>query len=54
VGRKTEKLLLKLIARRRRELRRKVLRRGERLYSRSPSKLSGRVRAAYAEGRRVS
>jgi CHAD domain-containing protein len=43
-GRRTRKLLLKLIARRRRKLRRRALRDGERLYRRKPKQFVRRVR----------
>ena len=44
VGGGTRKTLLKLIGQRRRSLRRKALRKGERLYRRSPKRFVGRVR----------
>jgi hypothetical protein len=43
--------LLKLIARRRRELRRRALRRGARLYRRSPKTFTRRIRAAHRRSR---
>ncbi len=46
VGRKTRRTLLKLIARRRRQLRRQALRKGERLYRARPKKFLRRVRAS--------
>jgi hypothetical protein len=52
VGRGTRKTLLKLIARRRRELRKRALRRGERLYASSPRRFVRRVRAAHEGARR--
>ena len=42
------KTLLKVIARRRRRLRKRALRSGERLYGRSPKPFVRRVRKAYA------
>ena len=48
VGRRTRRILLRLIARRRKPLRRQALREGKRLYRRSPRKFVGRVRAAHA------
>jgi hypothetical protein len=47
-GRDGDKTLLKLIAKRRKRLRREALRRGKRLYRRSPKKLLRRMRTAYA------
>jgi hypothetical protein len=47
-GRPTRKILLKLIARRRKRLRKQALRRGRRLYRRRPKEFVGRVRRAYA------
>jgi hypothetical protein len=52
VGRGTRKTLLKLIARRRRELRKRALRKGERLYARRPRSFVRRVRAAHEGARR--
>jgi len=49
-GRRTRKTLLKLIARRRRELRRRALREGERLYRPSSKRFVRRIRAAYLSG----
>jgi hypothetical protein len=46
LGRKTRRTLLSLIARRRRELRRKALRDGERLYRPRPKKFLRRVRVS--------
>jgi CHAD domain-containing protein len=46
-GSRTRKTLLKLIARRRRELRKRALRDGERLYRASPDRFMRRIRAAY-------
>jgi hypothetical protein len=40
--------LLKLIARRRKRLRRRALRQGERLYRRTPKRFLARTRGAYA------
>ncbi|HEY2572388.1 MAG TPA: CHAD domain-containing protein, partial [Solirubrobacteraceae bacterium] len=50
-GRRTRKLLLKLIARRRRKLRRRALRDGERLYARKPSRFVQRLRKRAANRR---
>ena len=47
IPRRTRKTLLKLIARRRRELRRRALREGKRLYRRGPKKFMRSVRAAH-------
>jgi CHAD domain-containing protein len=47
LGRKTRKTLLKLISRRRRELRKRVLVDGARLYRRPPKRFLARVRRAY-------
>jgi CHAD domain-containing protein len=52
VGRGTRKLLLKLIARRRRELRKDALRSGKRLFARSPGKFVRGVRGAHEGARR--
>ncbi|HWX96155.1 MAG TPA: CHAD domain-containing protein [Solirubrobacteraceae bacterium] len=52
LGRGTRRALLRLISRRRRELRRRALRRGERIYRRGPKAFVARVRAAYARGAR--
>jgi CHAD domain-containing protein len=49
---RTRKILLKLIARRRKRLRGQALREGKRLYGRRPTKFVGRVRAAYARAAR--
>jgi CHAD domain-containing protein len=49
-GRGTQNRLLKLIARRRRELRKHALRDGERLYRASPDTFIRRIRAAYDRG----
>jgi CHAD domain-containing protein len=49
-GPRTRKLLLKLIAKRRRKLRKRALRDGERIYGRSPKRFVRRVRAAAALG----
>jgi len=54
VPRKTRKLLLKLIGRRRRELRRRALREGKRLYRHAPKPFMARVRAADGRRDRVS
>jgi CHAD domain len=48
LGGGTRKILLKLIARRRRRLRSKALRQGERIYRRRPKAFLARVRDAYA------
>jgi CHAD domain-containing protein len=53
VGAKTRKLLLKLIARRRRRLRRRALIKGERLYALEPKRFVRRVGDAYARASRV-
>ncbi len=45
----TRKALLKLIAKRRRKLRRRALRSGEKLYARKPERFMRDVRAAYAD-----
>ncbi|HLL93275.1 MAG TPA: CHAD domain-containing protein [Solirubrobacteraceae bacterium] len=52
IPRGTRKTLLKLIARRRRELHARALREGERLYERSPRRFIAGIRAAYASGER--
>jgi len=52
VGRGTRKTLLKLIARRRRELRKRAFRKGERLYASRPRRFVRRVRAAHEGARR--
>ena len=49
----TRKALLKLIARRRKRLRRRALREGRRVFARSPKSFVRRVRAAAALGRSV-
>jgi len=49
-GRRTRKMLLKLIARRRRKLRRRALRDGERFYRATPKRFLRRVRAGYGGG----
>ena len=54
IGRRTRKLLLKLIQQRRRELRKRSLRAGKRLFRRRPKRFVARVRAAYAGVRGVS
>jgi CHAD domain len=51
-GRGTRKLLLKAIAARRRELRKRALRRGRRLFRAKPKQLVRRVRTAHAKGAR--
>ncbi len=54
IGRRTRKVLLKLIARRRRELRKRSLRAGERLYRRSPGRFVAAVLSAHQrESRRL-
>ena len=50
VGRKTRRTMLRLIARRQRELRRQALRDGERLYRARPKKFLRRVRASQRAG----
>jgi hypothetical protein len=52
VGRGTRKTLLKLIARRRRELRERALRKGERLYASPPRRFLRRVCAAHESAQR--
>ena len=52
--RKTRKLLLKLIARRRRELHRRALRDGKPLYRRAPKRFLAQLRAADGRRERVS
>jgi CHAD domain len=52
-GRATRRILLKLIARRRKRLRGQALREGKRLYGRRPRKFVGRVSAAYARAARA-
>ena len=47
-GKRARKALLKRIARRRRQLRKRALRKGERLYGRRPKKFARRVRHAHA------
>jgi CHAD domain-containing protein len=47
-GRRTRRLLLKLIAKRRRKLRKRALRDGERLYGRTPKRFVRRMRKAAA------
>jgi hypothetical protein len=54
VGRRTRKLLLKLIARRRRELRKRCLRAGRRLYRRRPKDFVSRMAAGSRERRSFS
>jgi hypothetical protein len=53
IGRRTRERLLKLIARRRRALRKRALRQGKRLYSEQPKRFTRRVRAAHANGARA-
>jgi hypothetical protein len=48
LGRPTRKALLRMIAERRRRLRRRALRQGERIYRRRPKAFAARVRDAYA------
>jgi CHAD domain-containing protein len=48
LGRPTRKALLRMIAKRRRQLRRRALRQGERIYRRRPKAFATRVRDAYA------
>ena len=48
IGRRTRRRLLKAIARRRTELRRRAIRDGRRLYKRSPGAFMARVSRAYA------
>jgi CHAD domain len=50
VGRGTRRALLRLIARRRKRLRKQALREGRRLYRRTPKQFLRRVRSAYARG----
>ncbi len=50
IGRRTRKRILKLIVKRRRRLRRRALREGERLYGQSPKKLMRLVRGAHERG----
>jgi CHAD domain len=52
LGRPARKTLLRLIARRRRQLRRRALRQGERIYQRRPKAFLARVRDAYARAAR--
>jgi hypothetical protein len=47
VGRRTRRALLRLIAKRRRKIRRDALRLGERLYRRSPARYLERVRHSF-------
>jgi CHAD domain-containing protein len=51
VGARTRKLILKLIAARRRKLRGRALRAGERLYRPSPAQLASRLASAHRRGR---
>jgi hypothetical protein len=51
--RPTREILLKLIARRRKRLRREALRAGSQMYRRKPKKFARRVRAAYGRGARA-
>jgi hypothetical protein len=51
VGRRTRRILRKLIVRRRRELRRRALRDGRELYRRRPRRFMGDFRVAYTRGR---
>jgi CHAD domain-containing protein len=53
LGRGARRTLLRLIARRRRQLRRRALRDGARLYRRRPKAFVARVRDAYARGAQV-
>jgi CHAD domain-containing protein len=53
-GRRTRAILLRLIAGRRKRLRRQALREGKRLYRRRPKKFLRRVRTAYASASRTS
>ena len=52
LSRRTRKLLLRLVKRRRRELRIRALQDGERLYAPTPTRFVRRVRRAYASGAR--
>jgi hypothetical protein len=52
LGRRTRRTLLRLISSRRRQLRRRALRAGERIYRRGPKAFVRRVRGAYARGER--
>jgi CHAD domain-containing protein len=54
LGRPARKTLLRLVARRRRQLRRRALRQGERIYRRRPKVFVARVRDAYARAARGS
>jgi CHAD domain-containing protein len=54
IGRRRRRQLLKLIARRRRVLRKRAMREGMRLYSRKPGAFAKRVARSYAAGVRVS
>jgi CHAD domain-containing protein len=54
IGRGTRRTLLKLIAKRRKRLRKQALRDGSRLYGRTPKGFVRRVRSAYARRERVS
>lgn len=51
-GRRTQEALLKLIARRRRTLRKRALRIGARLYRDKPKRFTRRIRASHASGAR--
>jgi hypothetical protein len=53
LGRGTQRALLKLIARRRKRLRKQALREGKRLYRRTPKEFLSRVRSAYGARRRA-
>jgi CHAD domain-containing protein len=54
LGKRTRRTLLKLIAKRRRQLRRRALREGARLYRQRPRRFLARVRDAYALGAAIS
>jgi hypothetical protein len=52
-GRRTRKTLLSVVARRRRQLRRRALRQGERIYGRRPKAFMARMRDAYTRAARA-
>ncbi|MCW3027908.1 MAG: hypothetical protein JWN81_1119 [Solirubrobacterales bacterium] len=52
LGRRARRTLLRLISRRRRQLRRQALRHGDRIYRRAPKAFLARMRDAYARGAR--
>jgi len=53
-GRKTRRMILKLIKRRRARLRKRALRQGKRVYRRSPKRFMADVRRAHSRAERVS